>query len=74
MLKKKNIYPAYFPMNNSIREEQVILLMISNGEGRWCNYLAVKKLSGLFGEGRWCNYLAVKKLSALLRRIMSSFL
>ena len=47
MVKKKNIYPAYFPMNNSIREEQVILLMISNGEGRWCNYLAVKKLSAL---------------------------
>ena len=34
MLKKKSIYPAYASKNNSNREKQVILLMITNGEGR----------------------------------------
>ena len=50
MLKKKTIYPAYVSKHNSNREKQVILLMITNGEGckgqRW-HYLAVKKLSAL---------------------------
>ena len=31
--KKKKIYPAYVSKHNSNREKQVILLMISNGEG-----------------------------------------
>ena len=44
---------------NSNREKQVILLIISNGEG--CE-------SKSEGRERW-HYLAVKKLSALLRGI-----
>ena len=44
--KKEKIYPAYVSKHNSNRERQVILLMISNGEGQW-HYLAVKKLSAL---------------------------
>ena len=32
--KKEKIYPAYISKHNSNREKQVILLMISNGEGR----------------------------------------
>ena len=32
--KKEKIYPAYVSKHNSNREKQVILLMISNGEGR----------------------------------------
>ena len=31
--KKEKIYPAYVSKHNSNREKQVILLMISNGEG-----------------------------------------
>ena len=44
--KKEKIYPAYVPKQNSNRETQVILLMISNAEIQW-HYLAVKKLSPL---------------------------
>ena len=44
--KKEKIYPPYVSKHNSTREKQVILLMISNGEG-W-HYVAVKKLSQLF--------------------------
>ena len=44
--KNEKIYPAYVSKNNSNREKQVILLMISNGEKLWY-YLAVKKLSAL---------------------------
>ena len=40
-----NIYPAYIPKQNLNHEKQIILLMISNGEG-W-HYLAVKILSAL---------------------------
>ena len=40
------MYPAYVPKNNSSREKQVIILMISNGEKLW-HYLAIKKLSEL---------------------------
>ena len=40
MVKMKDIYSAYVSKNNSNREKQVILLMISNGEG-W-HYLAAK--------------------------------
>ena len=32
--KKEKIYPAYISKHNSSREKQVVLLMISNGEGR----------------------------------------
>ena len=45
MLKTKKIYPAYVSKDNSNREKQYILLMISNGEKG--HYLAVKKLSAL---------------------------
>ena len=43
MLKKKKIYLAYAYVfkNNSNREKQVIVLMISNEEKQW-HYLAVK--------------------------------
>ena len=40
-----NIYPAYISKQNLNHEKQIILLMISNGEG-W-HYLAVKILSAL---------------------------
>ena len=41
--KKENIYPAYVSKKkNPNREKLVILLMISNGEGRW-NHLPVKR-------------------------------
>ena len=40
------MYTAYVPKNNSSREKQVIILMISNGEKLW-HYLAIKKLSEL---------------------------
>ena len=43
--KKEIIYPAYVSKRNSNREKQIIILMITNGEGR--QYLAVKKLSAL---------------------------
>ena len=33
MLKKKKIYPAYVSKHNSNCGKQVIILMISNGEG-----------------------------------------
>ena len=46
MLKRKKIYPAYVWKNNSNREKQDILLMISNGEKLW-HYLAEKELSVL---------------------------
>ena len=45
MLEKKKIHPPYISKHNSNHQKQVILSMISNGEG-W-NYLAVKKLSAL---------------------------
>ena len=41
--KKEKIYLGYVSKHNSNRENQVIILMISNGEG-W-HYLAIKKLS-----------------------------
>ena len=47
MLKKKTTYPTYVSKHNSIREKQLIFLMISNGGGRRWHYLAVKKLSAL---------------------------
>ena len=40
-----NVYPAYISKQNLNHEKQIILLMISNGEG-W-HYLAVKILSAL---------------------------
>ena len=43
--KKVKINPAYVSKHNSNREKQVILLRIPNG--KWCHYLAVKKLSEL---------------------------
>ena len=45
ILQKKKMYPAYVSKHNPNRENQVIFLMILNGEG-W-HYLAVKKLSAL---------------------------
>ena len=44
--KKETIYPAYVWKHNSNHEKQVILLMISNREGRW-HYLAVKKTTSI---------------------------
>ena len=44
-VKKMNVYPAYISKQNLNHEKQIILLMISNGEG-W-HYLAVKTLSAL---------------------------
>ena len=40
------IYPAYISKHNSNPEEQIILLVIWNGERQW-HYLVVKKLSAL---------------------------
>ena len=34
ILERKKIYSAYVPNNSSNREKQVILLMVSNIEGR----------------------------------------
>ena len=47
MLKKKYVskHVAYISKHNSNRENQVILLMIPNGEGQ--NYVEVKELSAL---------------------------
>ena len=44
---KKEIYPAYVSKHNLNHENQVIFLMISNGEKLW-HYLAVKRLSTLW--------------------------
>ena len=44
-MPKKKIYSAYISKHNSNHEKQVILSMMSNGEG-W-HYLAVKKLLAL---------------------------
>ena len=62
--KKEKIYPPYVSKHNSVREKQVILLIIPNGEG--CE----AKSQGLQGLQR-SHYLAVKQLSALLRGITS---
>ena len=43
--KNEKTYPAHVSKQNSKREEQVIFLMIPNGE-EW-HYLAVKSLSAL---------------------------
>ena len=43
--KKEKIYPAYVSKHNSNHENQVIFLMIPNGEA-W-HYLALKTLSAL---------------------------
>ena len=40
--EKEKIYSAYISKNNSNCEKQVIILMITNGEGQ--HYLAVRKL------------------------------
>ena len=44
-IMKKKIYPARVSKYNSIREKQVIILIISNGEGQ--HYLPIKKLSAI---------------------------
>ena len=44
----KQIRPAYISKHNSIRDNQVILLMITVNE-KW-HYLVVKKLSALFSK------------------------
>ena len=53
ILKKKKKYVPYVSKHNSNREKQVILLMITNGEGWY--YLAAKKLSELLRgiTSRW---------------------
>ena len=53
--KKENIYPAYVSKHNLNREKQVLLSMISNGEGGVAN-----------SKGQRWHFLAVKKLLALL--------
>ena len=55
-----------FQNNNSNREKQVILLMISNGEKHEAKSKGHEPKSE--GRQRWY-YLAVKKLLALLRGI-----
>ena len=45
-----NIYPSYVSKHNLNYENEIILLMILNGEG-W-HYLAVNELSALFREKR----------------------
>ena len=44
-VKKMNIYPTYISKHNLNHEDQIMLLMIPNGE-EW-HYLAVKNLSAL---------------------------
>ena len=57
MLKKKNIYPVYVSKHSSNHEQEVILLIISNGERCvWSNTLATWAMY----EEDW-HYLAVKK-------------
>ena len=51
--KKHKIYPAYVSRQNSIREKQVIILMILNGEE--CHYLAARKLSKHHGDFYYLN-------------------
>ena len=46
--KKEEIYPPYILKHNSNCQKQVILLMISNGEG--LQHLAIKKLSPLLKQ------------------------
>ena len=68
--KKEKTYPVYVLRHNSNCEQQVILLIISNGEKEheWSETLATPAKS----EGqRRRRYPAVKKLSALLRGITS---
>ena len=48
MPKMKKIYPAYISKHNWNCKKQIILLMITNGEG-W-HYLEVKRLSALLRE------------------------
>ena len=54
---KIKIYPAYVPKNNSNRENQVILLIITNGKmlvakSEWCEAMSE-------GTSQW-HYLTVK--------------
>ena len=48
------MYLAYVSKDNSIREKQVVVLMIPNGEG-W-NYIEVKKLPALLRGITWKHY------------------
>ena len=47
-IKNEKTHSAYVSKQNSKREKQVILLMISNGQG--CHYMAVKKFSAILKE------------------------
>ena len=58
-VKKEKLCPAYVSKNNSNHENQVILLVIPNGDGHESK-----------PKERW-HYLAVNKLSALLTGITS---
>ena len=60
--KEKYISTAYVSKNNSNREKQVILLMISNGE--ICVAKSERREAKSEGRQQW-HCLAVKKLSAL---------
>ena len=64
----KQIKPAYKSKYNYKHDNQVILVMITDGE-KW-HYLALKSLTTFDGK-KWCN-LAVKSLPALLRGITSN--
>ena len=66
----KEIRTAYKSKNNNGRENEVILLMITNGK-KW-HYLALKSERAFDGE-KWRNH-AVTSLSRLLRGITWRFL
>ena len=51
MLKKKKIVPAYVSKHNSNCQNQVILLVIPNGEG-W-NYLVVEKTTRIINRNNF---------------------
>ena len=60
ILKRKKIHSAYVSNNSSNREKQIILLMVSNIEGR------ETKSKGR-QQQRW-NYLATKKAIGIIKR------
>ena len=58
--KRKNLYSAYVSNNSSNREKQVIILMVSNIEGR-------EAKSKGWQQQRW-NYLTTKKAISMIQR------
>ena len=65
----KQIKPAYKSKYNNNREDQVILLMITDGT-KW-RYFALKS-ERIFYGGKWCNR-AKTSFSRLLREITSNY-